>query len=144
MVESWDLDGSPEAFLKAFTAWPKGLYPGSRDLVASLDGRVRVACLSNTNRLHAGLEWSGGGITEIFETCFLSHETGLVKPDRDAFDHAVAGLGCGSDSVLFLDDNIINVEAARATRRKRSGARGSSRGPHVLRAHHKLKRTLGF
>jgi FMN phosphatase YigB (HAD superfamily) len=39
---------------------------------------------------------------------------GLVKPDREAFEHVIAALGCPPAHVLFLDDNEINVAGARA------------------------------
>jgi putative hydrolase of the HAD superfamily len=129
MIESWGLDLSPEAFLDVFTAWPKGLYPGAQNLVTSLAGRARTACLSNTNLIHSRLEWSGYGIGDLFDSCFFSHETGLVKPDRAAFDHAVAGLDCRAEAILFLDDNAINVDAARA-----AGLHAEkTRGPHEAR-----------
>jgi len=135
MVEAWRLELSPDAFLEAFTAWPKGLYPGARELVASLDGLARTACLSNTNRLHTQLEWSGTGIVELFETCFLSHEMGLVKPDREAFEHAIAGLDCDATSILFLDDNEINVNAARAAGLRAERTRGPAEARRALAAH---------
>jgi HAD superfamily hydrolase (TIGR01509 family) len=130
MVESWGLELSPDAFIDVFTRWPKGLYPGAEELVASLSGRARTACLSNTNEIHTRLQWSGGGIAELFGTCFFSHEIGLVKPDSDAFDHAIDVLGCPAERILFLDDNAINVEAARAV-----GLRAErTRGPNEARS----------
>jgi len=135
MVESWQIDLSPSDFLEAFTAWPKGLYPGAQRLVESLAGRVRTACLSNTNELHSRLEWSGGDIAELFETCFFSYQIGLVKPDREAFDHAVAGLDCRAESVLFLDDNIINVEAARTAGLRAELTRGPVEARKALAAY---------
>ena len=39
---------------------------------------------------------------------------GLVKPDREAFAHVVERLGCPAERILFLDDNQINVDGARA------------------------------
>ena len=50
----------------------------------------------------------------LFDEQYLSYEMGLVKPDRQAFDHTIAGLGCDAGRVLFLDDNQINVDGARA------------------------------
>jgi len=42
-----------------------------------------------------------------------SHEIGLIKPDREIYEHVVNELGCPAASVCFLDDNQINVDAAR-------------------------------
>jgi glucose-1-phosphatase len=135
MVETWDLALSPETFLEVFTAWPKGFYPGARELVGSLQGRARTACLSNTNVLHTQLEWSGTSVVELFEDCFLSHEMGCVKPDREAFDHAVSGLGCAAGRILFLDDNVINVEAARSAGLCAEITRGPSEARRALAAY---------
>lgn len=130
MVESWELALSPDRFLELFAAWPKGFYPGARELVASLATHTRTACLSNTNALHTRLRWSSEGVTRLFDACFFSHEMGLVKPDRAAFEHAVDELGCAAEAILFLDDNAINVEAARA-----AGLRAErTRGPREARA----------
>ena len=39
---------------------------------------------------------------------------GHVKPDREIFDRTAQLLNRPRDRVLFLDDNAINVEGARA------------------------------
>jgi putative hydrolase of the HAD superfamily len=44
---------------------------------------------------------------------YLSHEIGHLKPTRAAFEHVLADLGCPPSRVVFLDDNQLNVEAAR-------------------------------
>ena len=44
----------------------------------------------------------------------MSYEVGLVKPDPAMFEHVVETLGVQPDSIVFLDDNEINVEQARA------------------------------
>ena len=43
----------------------------------------------------------------------LSYEIGLVKPDREIFDFVSQAMGREPSSILFLDDNLINVEGAR-------------------------------
>ncbi len=60
---------------------------------------------------------------------------GLVKPDRDAFDHAVSGLDCRAETILFLDDNTINVDAARAAGLNAEKARGPREARHVIAAY---------
>jgi putative hydrolase of the HAD superfamily len=114
MVESWSMPVTPEIFLEAFASWPKGLLPGAKDLVNTVAEQTRVACLSNTNSIHTERQGAEFGIYELFDGLFLSHEMGLVKPDREAFDFVVQRLGCPRERILFLDDNQINVEGARA------------------------------
>lgn len=113
MVETWSMPASPNEFLDAFVSWPKGLLPGARELVSELHGRTRLACLSNTNRVHCERYEEQFGLMTLFDEQYLSYEMGLVKPDREAFDHTIDGLGCDPHRVLFLDDNQINVEGAR-------------------------------
>jgi putative hydrolase of the HAD superfamily len=112
MIEDWRLPLEPDAFLELFAAWPLGLHAGAADLVRETAARARVGCLSNTNALH----WeraSAWGLEDLFETRFLSHELGKIKPDPEMFEHAVGALGVPAGRVLFLDDNRINVEGAR-------------------------------
>ena len=103
---------SPEQFLDAFRDFPLGLYDGAAELVESVG--VRTACFSNTNELHWSHQRDAGRLRELFQHTFVSHEMGLVKPDRDAFEHVVEALGCAPEQILFLDDNAINVKGARA------------------------------
>ena len=114
MVETWSMPVDPPTFLEAFAAWPKGLLPGATDLVRTTGNQVRVACLSNTNTVHAERQWAEFGIHELFDGLYLSHEMGHVKPDRAAFDHVVAAIDLPAERILFLDDNQINVDGARA------------------------------
>lgn len=114
MVESWAMGTSPEIFLEAFVGWPRGLMPGARELVQSARSRIPVGCLSNTNPLHAERHALEEAVYELFDHRFLSHELGLVKPDREIYDHVVGALGVPASRILFLDDNQINVDGARA------------------------------
>lgn len=44
---------------------------------------------------------------------FPSHILGMLKPDPEVFEHVVQSLACKPASILFLDDNTINVTGAR-------------------------------
>jgi putative hydrolase of the HAD superfamily len=57
---------------------------------------------------------------------------GKIKPDAEAFEHVLASLDCQAAQVLFLDDNILNVEAAR-----RIGMRAD-----LVRGAHEARRSL--
>ena len=112
MVAENDIDLSPEEFTRRFRDWPKGLLPGAAELVRGLAGGVAAACLSNTNEMHWNEQQDAEVVRELFDQSFLSHEIGLVKPDREIFDYVVAELGCRSCEILFLDDNLLNVQGA--------------------------------
>lgn len=112
MIEENRLLLSPEEFLHRFGSWPKGLMPGAAELVRGLASHVTPTCLSNTNEMHWNEQRGNEIVRELFERPFLSHELGLVKPDREIFDHVVAALDCRPHEVVFLDDNLLNVEGA--------------------------------
>lgn len=114
VVDGWGLSISPAAFLDEFRTWPSGPLPGAEDLLAEVAAQVPVGCFSNTNKLHWHehlVEWP---LVRLFETRFLSFEIGALKPDRRAFDHVAGKVGPLPDRVLFLDDNVVNVDGAIA------------------------------
>ncbi len=114
MVEEWNLSVAPEEFLAAFRVWPVGPMPGAEALVAEVGAVVAVGCLSNTNSLHTEDQFSRWGIFATFEPRFLSHELGVLKPDRELFERVAELAAIAPARILFLDDNLINVEGARA------------------------------
>lgn len=113
VVAEFGLPVEPQQFLEAFVSWPTGLYPGTLDMLARIPRSFRRAILSNSNDLHWPRVKDDMGLGAMFDHHFVSHLTGRIKPDTEAFAHVVESLDCTSAEVLFLDDNTINVEAAR-------------------------------
>jgi putative hydrolase of the HAD superfamily len=130
LVEEWALPISAEELLDMFPGWLVGAYDGAVDLVHETAARTRVACFSNSNRLHweAGVErWP---LLREFERAFVSFEIGAVKPDPAAFEIVVCELGVDAERILFLDDNQLNVDAALSVglrSRRVSGVDGARR-----------------
>ena len=114
MVDEFDLPVTAEEYLGAFAEWVKAPYPGVMSLLEGLSKVCRLACMSNTNAMHWPRMRDHMGLGRFFERSFVSHETGLVKPDPEAFVHAVAGLGCPAGRILYFDDSQMNTDAARA------------------------------
>jgi glucose-1-phosphatase len=112
MVADWDLAITAEEFIEGFRAWPEGLIDGAEMLVEEVGTRARVGCISNTNALHSSQVAHMGRLLDLFEIKFLSHELGLVKPDRELFDHVSAVLGVPPGRAVLLDDNAANVTQA--------------------------------
>jgi putative hydrolase of the HAD superfamily len=112
VVADWELPVSPDDFLAAFASWEGVPYAGAAELVAETAAAVRVGCLSNTNALQWSAHYEILPITGSFEFRFLSFELGLVKPDRAIFETVAARLPVEPERVLFLDDNVVNVEGA--------------------------------
>jgi len=132
MVDSWSMTVGPEVFLTAFTSWPRGFFPGARELIASIDSNRQIACFSNTNEIHADRHTTEFGLSELFETRFFSHEMGVLKPDREAFDYVIEALGYSPERILFLDDNQINVDGARVAGLQAERACGTAEARSIL------------
>jgi putative hydrolase of the HAD superfamily len=114
VTREFGLDIEPVQFLESFEGWPLGLYPGAMEMLSRIPSRYRRALLSNSNALHWPRLLSDMGLEAAFEHRFVSHLTGKIKPDSAAFEDVVNSLGCSPQHVLFIDDNMLNVEAAQA------------------------------
>jgi HAD superfamily hydrolase (TIGR01509 family) len=114
MLDEFGLSIAAAQFLEEFTAWPKGVFPGSFELLERLSASYRLACLSNTNALHWPRVCDEMGLARYFEFTFASHLVGMLKPDAEIFQHVVEQLGCPPARILFLDDNQLNIASARA------------------------------
>jgi HAD superfamily hydrolase (TIGR01509 family) len=111
LVAEWGLGLSPADFLASFAAWPNAFFPGARELVTELRKRHRVCCLSNSNEVH----WERfPELDTLFEHALSSHRIGYVKPDREAFEHALQRTGARPRDTWFFDDLEPNVAAARS------------------------------
>jgi glucose-1-phosphatase len=112
IVREWELPLSPAQFLNDFSLWASKFYPGAAILLHRLRSRYNLACLSNTNVLH----WQRGctvmKIDRFFDYTFVSCETGLLKPDNEAFLYVVRQTGFSPDRILLLDDSQRNVDSA--------------------------------
>jgi len=113
VTSEFALPVEPRQFLEAFIRWPTGLYPGTLEMLARIPRNYRRAILSNSNVLHWPRVLGEMRLGAAFDNHFVSHLTGRIKPDSDAFEHVVDSLGCMPAQVLFLDDNSLNVEAAQ-------------------------------
>lgn len=112
IVRDMNLPYSPAEFVGRFDTWPDRVLPDTAALVAGLPASVDCAILSNTNARH----WQAQNIARDFSgrisTCFLSFETGFVKPDPAAFSHVLRHVGIAPADILFIDDNPLNLRAA--------------------------------
>ena len=130
-IEEWRLQLEPAAFIEAFAAWPRGLFEGAAGLLRNLRAQHRVACLTNNNPLH----WSRfPELPGLFDSIFASHLTGFLKPDAEAFEHALRELDVRADAVWFFDDLLQNVEAARRVGMRALQVRGFAEVEPALRA----------
>ena len=123
---------NPQQFLASFTGWVTGLYPGTLEMLAQIPSTYQRAVLSNSNALHWTRVVDDLRLGPAFSHHFVSHLTGRIKPDADAFQHVVESLDCRPEQVLFLDDNTLNVEAAKRIGMQAVRVQGISETHRVL------------
>ena len=131
MIETHNLPVGKEDFLESFRSWPGGLFEGARELVDDVAGHLRKGCFSNTNEVH-WTEPCNQAVHNLFDLHFLSYEMGRVKPDAEAFRHVAETLDCTPGAIFFIDDNIINVDAARTCGFDAQVAKGPEEARRVL------------
>ena len=102
-------------FRRVWSDFFDGTVPGAETLLERVREKYRVAFLSNSNEVHAEL------IPRQFATLFrrddrfiFSHRFRVAKPDPDMFRRALEVLGALPQNVVFIDDLIENVLAARS------------------------------
>jgi epoxide hydrolase-like predicted phosphatase len=89
------------------------INPGVLDLLHRLQGRYRLAVLSNAPpRLTEWLaDWN---ILHLFDLVVSSGDVGLVKPDPAIYQLTLDRLSIAAREAIFIDDTVGHVNAARA------------------------------
>jgi HAD superfamily hydrolase (TIGR01509 family) len=113
MVQEFALPYEPQEFLQRFERWPDALFEGVPELLKTIAANYHLALLSNTNAFHWERDDLAGQLEPLIHSLFLSYRTGLVKPEADAFNDVISKLEVAAGEVLFLDDNVLNIDAAR-------------------------------
>ena len=98
-----------------------GAMPKERlDMIKELRRKgYHTHLLSNTNDLHweeikrRYLSEEGYTCNDLFDNVFVSHEMHLAKPSPEIYHQAISQIGRPAAQCLFIDDTLLNVEAAR-------------------------------
>jgi FMN phosphatase YigB (HAD superfamily) len=82
-------------------------------MIRAVRSRIPCYAFTNTNAAHA-IAWSSlfPAVVQSFDRIFASHEMGLRKPERAAFDHIAQALGLAAKSIVFFDDLPENAQGA--------------------------------
>ena len=131
VVADLNLPVQADTFLQDFCSWPTTILPGALRLLDEIPRRYRVAALSNTSAVH----WSSimaMGLGGRFEQTYLSHQIGCLKPAAEAFLIALEGMQLSPSEVVFLDDGLRNVDAARALGMEAHLVRGPEEARNIL------------
>jgi len=83
------------------------------DFLHSLRPERKVGLISNAwSGLRAFI--TGQKFEDVFDEMIISAEVGLMKPERRIYSLALGKLGVQPAEAVFLDDVLVNVEAARS------------------------------
>jgi putative hydrolase of the HAD superfamily len=113
-LERWSWPGSPETFLAAWFEADSRCDPALLSEVARLrEAGIRCHLASNQEPLRAAYLEGPMGFGQLFDATFFSCRLGVRKPHAAFYRRVRAALGVPADSLLFLDDQQKNVDAAR-------------------------------
>jgi putative hydrolase of the HAD superfamily len=124
-----------DVFKASFKAWPKGLFSGALDLVESVKPEYHRAILSNTNAAHWPRLMDEMGLAGKFHSYYASHMVGFVKPDKAIYQHVIDSLQVAPQSILFIDDNQVNIDTANALGMQAFRVKGIEEAHRVLDQH---------
>lgn len=104
---------------EAFKEFGDSFWGGDRldkvlvDFIRGLRGDYTTALLSNAWDDLRPLLVDFWKIADAFEEIFISGEMGMAKPDPAIYREVVKQLAVDPEEIVFVDDFIENVEAAR-------------------------------
>jgi 2-haloacid dehalogenase len=106
-------------FIRAFfDRWPEMMGGAIDQTVGILDELKRTGY-----KIYALSNWSAEtfpharnrfGFLDWFDFTVISGEIGLVKPGREVFDFLLEKTGRRAEELIFIDDSMTNVIAARS------------------------------
>lgn len=109
-------------------------FPADRvEWLQQLKSKYRLFLFSNTNAIHLDrfqqtfTEAHGFTLDELFEVSYYSHLVQLRKPDAAAYEIVLKQNDLEPSETLFIDDALVNVEAANA-----SGIKGIHLQPGIM------------
>jgi putative hydrolase of the HAD superfamily len=110
------LDTSPPPRQQLRRVWCEMLSPTPQaaSVIASLDGKLRMAVLSDTDPAHVDYMFSHFPFLARMSPRVLSYEVGCTKPSPRIYARAITRIALPADRCLFFDDKLANVEASRA------------------------------
>jgi HAD superfamily hydrolase (TIGR01509 family) len=84
------------------------------DLIRRLKSKYVIALLSNSESLYLRNLLKENDIESLFDHVFISSEIGIAKPNKEIFEYALKQLSLDAGEVVFIDDQVRNIEAAES------------------------------
>jgi len=83
------------------------------EIIKNIRKNFKVICLTDTNHIHFEAHQEQG-ILDLFDEKFGSHQIGIRKKDPKVFEIILKKLNVDPKEVLFIDDNLKNIENAKS------------------------------
>lgn len=107
----------PEDVDRCMFALLDGVRESTVSAVKSVAGKYPLYILSNNNPISMAFcqqAMDQAGIGGLFTDKFISCEMKMLKPSADFYREVVRRVGVAPEEILFIDDSLTNVKAARA------------------------------
>ena len=107
--------GIPEAYDDLVHVWLTiEAVPGTHEIVRALRAQgIRCCLATNQDVVRGTFMHDDLGYGRLLDEAFYSYELRVAKPDSAYFTTILGRLDESAQRVLFLDDSLRNVEAAR-------------------------------
>ena len=107
--------GSAQEFQALWSDFFDGPMPGIEEVLDQVRKRYRVAFLSNSNEVHAEvIPRTFAGLFRKDDRFIFSYRFQCAKPDPELYRRALEVMGALPQQIVFIDDLLENVHAARA------------------------------
>lgn len=110
----------PERVQAAWNALLISFPPERIEFLKKLKTKYRLFLLSNTNGIHVNAfekmysnAFPDEVFTDLFEKIYYSHQVKMRKPNKEIYEYVLKDKQLKPDETLFVDDALVNVEAAR-------------------------------
>lgn len=111
VLEHWNVHAPVEKVLNAWTLIKP--IDGIETLVMQLRYEGILCCVASNQQSYRADHMSHLlGYCDIFDREFYSFDLGVMKPSPRFFEQIIDGLGIAPSELLFIDDNVANVDAA--------------------------------
>ena len=90
------------------------LFPGARDLLEALQGKLKVGLASMNNRSVIMHLVEANNLTKYFETILTAESISHSKPNPEIFLKTAEKLKTSPEQCVVLEDSIFGVKAAKS------------------------------
>jgi putative hydrolase of the HAD superfamily len=113
LLERWGISGAYDDVVRVWLSIEP--VPGVRKVVEALRHKgIRCCLATNQDVVRGEFMRDELGYGDLLDETFYSYELGVAKPDPAYFSAILTRLDVPAEETLFVDDNLRNVEAARA------------------------------